>query len=491
MKKIEIKFDAPVSKTKINPHSQLGIGIDFGTSNSSVAVFDGKELIMIPVETTKGNKEIMPTALYISRKGQRSVGTKAIDDYLEGEAGRTVHLVKEQTGEISVTVSGTESSPGSRADDGAITYTAYTHAFTDQGMKGRLFRGLKKWLGASSVERFKIFDESFTMVELISFILSHIKKEMDESVGKPVTHVYMGRPVHYEGGSQEANETALRRMQNAVKKVAIQSSTPYPEPVAASLSYLQSLGSNPKNQTILTFDFGGGTLDLCILKATGGKFEILSVHGIGLGGDEIDRMIYSKKVFPELGYGSSVSLEGGTRSMRFPFHAFENGLLNWQLTCELNRPELRGHIAHAIQFGGEIEKKVTRLKKLIYNNLSYVVFQAVEAAKIELTSEPTARITVPEIDLDVEISREEFEGYLSESLQEVEDSVREVIRKAGITEKEIDVVVCTGGSSKIPVVRDRLSKIVPKEIVEHRTFTSIAAGLAIASYHQYTSPIAG
>ena len=443
---------------------------------------------MVQLESEKGASEIMPTALYINRRGNYSVGQNAITSYLHGEAGRTVRLVKEHTGEISITVAGTESSPGSRSDDGAITFTAHTHAFTDQGMKGRLFRSLKRWLGSSGVDRIRVFDESRSMVDLISLILSHMKKKAERTLGGHFDSIYIGRPVHFEGGSHETNEIALQRLRAACKKAGIHSIVPYPEPVAASLSFLhaQQLKSN---QVILTFDFGGGTLDLCVLKANGNAFEILAVHGAAIGGDEIDRLIYRKKIFPELGEGCSLPIEAGTRPAPFPFHSFANGLLNWQLTCELNRPDLRGEIAQGIQFGGEIEKKLTRLKKLIYHNLSYIVFQAVERAKIELTFKDTAIIHVSEIDLSVKISRVEFENFMSETLDEIEVCVREVLEKAGISAKDVDLLVCTGGSSKIPVVRQRLEKIIPQHIIEHRTFTSIAAGLAIANFQKYTSPL--
>jgi hypothetical chaperone protein len=466
----------------------LGIGIDFGTSNSSVALFDGKEVVMIELEAQHDPSDIMPTALYIDRKGSHSIGQPAISSYLKGEAGRTIRLVKESTGEIDITVSGTESSPGSRSDDGAISYTAFTHAFTDQEMKGRLFRSLKRWLGSSSVDSLRVFNERRTIVDLISHILLHMKKRTEVTIGDNLSSAYVGRPVHFEGGSEVANQTALERLQAGCKRAGIGSTITYPEPVAASLSFLQSQTSK-KEQTILTFDFGGGTLDLCVLKTKDTAFEILAVHGAAIGGDEIDRLIYRHKVFPELGEGSTMAFEEGTRSARFPFHAFENGLLNWQLTYELNRPELRGEIAQGLRFGGDIEVKLKRLKKLIYNNLSYIVFQAIEHAKIELTQNNTALIKVPEIDLSVKITRSEFETFLTEMLQEIETCVREVLEKAGVTEKEIGMVICTGGSSKIPIVRERLEKIIRQPLVDHRTFTSIAVGLAIASFHKYPSPI--
>jgi hypothetical chaperone protein len=151
---------------------------------------------------------------------------------------------------------------------------------------------------------------------------------------------------------------------------------------------------------------------------------------------------------------------------------------------------LRGEIARGIQYGGEAGgKQFNRLKKLVSGNLSYVVFQAVERAKIELSKNASAIINVPEIDLSVKITRVEFERMLKDSLEEIEESIREVLKKARISEKQVTTLVCTGGSSRIPAVRARLEKIIPQQTIEHRVFTSIAAGLAIASFHKYASPL--
>ncbi len=106
-----------------------GIGIDFGTTNSTVALYDGERVRYLPLDPADGG-EVMPTALYLSRERQAAVGRAAIERYTRDNTGRTVRLSAEEVGVITVTVAGTDQTPG--ADDGAITNRFDVHAWTDQ-----------------------------------------------------------------------------------------------------------------------------------------------------------------------------------------------------------------------------------------------------------------------------------------------------------------------------------------------------------------------
>jgi hypothetical chaperone protein len=133
--------------------------------------------------------------------------------------------------------------------------------------------------------------------------------------------------------------------------------------------------------------------------------------------------------------------------------------------------------------------KFRRLYTLIRRNLSYHVLRRIEQAKIRLSDAPSTRIEVPELDLSVEITRTEFDDYLQPYLRRIEDSVRTVLDKAELEPGSVTSIICTGGSSRIPAVQARLTGIFGKPIVEHDVFGGVAAGLAIANYHGYASPL--
>ena len=89
---------------------------------------------------------------------------------------------------------------------------------------------------------------------------------------------------------------------------------------------------------------------------------------------------------------------------------------------------------------------------------------------------------MPEIDLQIDLTRHDFEQMIAQPLQRVAEALDETVRKAGLRHDDIDIVLGTGGSSLIPAVKGLLEERFAGRVVEHDPFTSVAAGLAIANY---------
>ncbi len=100
-----------------------GLGIDFGTTNSSVVLFDGQRFTQIV--------GVMPSALYLDREFQADIGQPAIDRYLRENTDRVVELTAEEVGEVVFTVAGGEDIQGHKDDGGAVTTSVLVHAWTD------------------------------------------------------------------------------------------------------------------------------------------------------------------------------------------------------------------------------------------------------------------------------------------------------------------------------------------------------------------------
>ena len=111
--------------------------------------------------------------------------------------------------------------------------------------------------------------------------------------------------------------------------------------------------------------------------------------------------------------------------------------------------------------------KFRRLYDLIKNNYSYLVFQALKDLKAELSSHDTARLDIPEIDIDLTVSREHFEDIILPVLTELQAAIVTILQRANIKAEQIQLVLRTGGSSLIPAVKRLLDKSFPDKVIEH------------------------
>ena len=455
----------------------LGIGIDFGTTNSAAAVFDGADVHLIDLETTS---PIMPSATYIDRDLQTLTGKDAVERYVADNTGRQVELIPEVIGEAALALGG---DPGGRAAPQLLVQKVYGAPALDSGLRGRLFHGTKRLLGNPDIRRLSVFDQRFRLVALITPILLRIVGALGARHAD-AHQACVGHPVHFEGRGEHRDALALSRLGEACRHAGIARCRMVPEPIAAAVSYLH--GRRAAGDRVLTVDFGGGTLDFSVLARAGaGGFGVAATHGIALGGDHIDRCLFRELLFPLLGRGERWRRRGTAREIEtpFPFEDYEEFLLNWPVTYLLNQNRYTTAVQSCIEAGGPARHKFRRLRELIQQNLGYLVFQAIKAFKAELSVAQEAVLDIPEIDVEARLTRTEFETLIAAPLRDVERAVDATIERAGMAPDEFDVVLRTGGSSQIPAVRRILDERFPGRVVEHDPFTSVAAGLAIADYY--------
>jgi hypothetical chaperone protein len=461
--------------------SRLGIGIDFGTSNSAAAVFDGEQVTLIKLAAPDS---VMPSANYIDKAYQSSIGQRAIDDYIDGNTGRKVELSLEVLGEARTGTGGGESTGGN--PDESETATVYGQAFNDSSLPGRLFRGTKRLLGNTKTDRTLVFEKAFRLVALVTPILVGIRHAIEQTVGHKITHACLGHPVNFEGIESGRNNIALERLGESYGYAGISEQSFCPEPTAATISFLHN---NPQSndELVLTVDFGGGTLDFSVLRRDGSTFQVQATHGIALGGDRIDQTIFRALVFPLLGQGERWSriIDGSKVDTLFPFGDLEELLINWPISYMLNQNKFTSAVIQRMSQSDSGAEKFRRLYDLIQQNYSYQVFEAIKEFKAELSVADSALLDIPEIDIQVVVERWEFEMMISDLLFEFEQAITVVLKKANCRPDDIDLVLRTGGSSLIPAVKDILDNQFRGKVVEHDPFTSVAAGLAIANYYQY------
>ena len=463
---------------------RIGIGIDFGTSNSAAAIYDGRSVRLVDLEE---NFPILASATYIDRNLRTQTGRGAIERYVEDNTGRTVELIPEVIGEASLALGGDS---GGREGPQVLTRKVYGQPVLDRGLRGRLFRGTKRLLGREDARTLMVFDHPFRLVALITPILLRIRDAL-EDVGADDTHGgCMGHPVNFEGRSARRNTLALSRLGEAYGHAGFDDRRFFPEPVAAAVGYLHA-HPGATGKRILTVDFGGGTLDLCVLERTDSRagFRTVVTHGVALGGDRIDQRIFSELLFPLLGKGERWRRSGTVRAIEtpFPFERYEALLLNWAVTYMLSQNQYTTAVLDCVAQGGPARFKFRRLRDLIQQNYGYRVFQAIRALKAELSRAEEAVLDIPEIDVELLVTRTAFEALIADLLDEFERAMDDTLAKAGTAPSDIDIVLGTGGSSLIPAVRRILDRRFPDRVVEHDPFTGVASGLAIAHYYDMVS----
>jgi hypothetical chaperone protein len=430
---------------------------------------------------------ILPTAIHLDRNYAALVGSAAIERYVEENRGRRVELVAEVIGEAAGGITGNNTGEDiSRLE--TQRNTLYGPLY-DRTLPGRLFLGLKRLLGDPDIERLSVFERHYRIVALLTPILAHVREAIERELRPPLPPLHAGRPVTFEGRAGSRDAVAVARLTEAYEHAGLHIAEFYPEPVAATLSWLHG-SQRPERGIALTVDFGGGTLDLAVVRFEGSRFEVLATHGMALGGDRIDQLIFEHMLFPELGKGERWvrEVDGRTIDTLFPFHEFEAGLVNWPTTFLLNQNYTRAMVVDRIARGGPGAEKFQRLLDLISFNYSHNCFQAIRRAKVELSSQAQTAIDIPELNLNVPFSRAQLDEVLVPVLARTRECVEVVLARACRTAGEIDVVIRTGGTSEIVAVRALLESLFPQRVEGHDPFTSVACGLAIASFRNHRCP---
>jgi hypothetical chaperone protein len=159
----------------------------------------------------------------------------------------------------------------------------------------------------------------------------------------------------------------------------------------------------------------------------------------------------------------------------------------WQSIIDLTQPRYLAIIEEAIRTGDR-PRELRQLQTLVAENYGLTLYAAVEQAKVQLSSALAAdvRITVPGIDVCERITRRDVERLIGPDVRAVAECVDRALRTAGVTPQQIDVVLRTGGSSRVPAfVRMLEQRFGAARLREMDVFTGVASGLAIAAFEGY------
>jgi hypothetical chaperone protein len=440
----------------------IKVGIDFGTSNSGVAVYDGQRVQLLPVDRKNVIPEVIKTVLYITRDYRTSIGQEAVENYYRDNVNRQRRFVKQWTGEIDVYGSD-------------MHYVQDIFVYVDELQPGRLLQYLKTALRKENYEGTQIFERYYTVGDLAKTYLSLLKQRAEEVLGEPVEAVTLGRPVKFSE-SPEQDYKAQETLRQAAHEAGFKEVDFELEPIAAALDYEQSI---TKPQNVVIFDFGGGTLDIAVMRlGDPGKRKVYANGGVDIAGSDFDRAIIEKRMLSHFGMGH-VKYHPEIMEM---IHAVPD----WMALPYLGTPINKNILDKAIQ-AGTAPIQLKALRGLIYNDLAFTFYNRVEAGKIALSGDGATIISLEDKDIALwELyTRHQFETDIYHYLIDVEKVLLDTISKSGLEPEEIDAVVKTGGSSSIPLFTEMLTRIFGVEKVkESNAFTSVVAGLAIKAGQQ-------
>ena len=439
----------------------LKIGLDFGTSNSGVAVSDGHSVRLLPLDPSNLLPEVVKTILYITRDGEHYIGQEAVELYYRHNVNRLRRFVKKWAGEIEFR--GAE-----------MFYVRDVYVYVDELQPGRMLQYLKTALrklgGPGGYLGTQVFDSYYRVADLVQVYLETLKQRAESALGEPVSAVTLGRPVKFNN-DPELDHQAQETLREAAHLAGFEDVDFELEPVAAALAYELTL-NHP--QTALIFDFGGGTLDIAILRlGEPARRIVFASGGIDVAGSDFDRAIIQSRLLDHFGLEYVRSQPDLLELVM--------AVPDWSALPDLSTPLNYHNLDRAIQ-AGVAPMRLKALQALIFNDLAFSFYNQVEAAKIALSNQGVTAIELREENLNLwELyTRSQFEADIHDYSQRIEQVLMETLGASGLEPGQIDVVVTTGGSSNIPMFNLMLGRIFGHEKVhKSNVFSSVTAGLAI------------
>lgn len=412
--------------------AQHAYAIDFGTSNSLIALADARGAHQpIDIDPLHFDPKIMRSIYFVSEDGTWSFGAGAVEHY------------------------------------------------TQAAGQGRLIRSIKKYLPDESFQGTAIGGRKMSLVDIVSLFLRELRTKANAATGLEVETVVLGRPAVFSL-SKDKDELAENRLRAAALQAGFKDIHFCPEPVAAGLAI--DADDDATGKTYLICDFGGGTSDYSVIRFKRGEaFDVLSIGGVSLAGDHYDGSIMKHAVSPMLGADITYKMPMGRNTLRLPQHIINK-------LCSAPDINFIGHteafeLLQAIKSWSIDEDKRKRLEKLIHiieERLGYKLFDAIERAKISLSTEGAATFRFRHYDLAVEgaMASEDFRSWSEPVTEKILASLDDTVAAAGLSGKDIDAVVCTGGTARIPALNSGLrQRFDDGKIRRSHEFHSVIQGL--------------
>ena len=370
-------------------------------------------------------------------------------------------------------------------------------AYLERGAEGRLIQSVKSWLANPNFTSTSIFNSRFTLENLVGFIVARMidaTEEPEALADNMLKHpVVVGRPARFVRNSSgtpdnDHDTLAVSRLRDALSGIRIPDVHFEFEPVAAAHAYEASLS---RDELVLIGDFGGGTSDFCLLHVGPGMRRlkergetIVGVSGVGLAGDAFDARLIEHCIAPRLGKGTSYASNG--KVLPVPSWPYDT-MKRWHELSLINTRKTR-RMMEEIARTAEARAEIEALSRIIAEERGFALYRAVEAAKVALSheAETSLRFAVGSFEIDSAVKQADFENWIAPELAEIATCVDRLMEETDTAPESVDRVFLTGGSSFIPAVRALFSaRFGAEKLAGGGELTSVATGLALAARQRF------
>lgn len=411
-------------------------GIDFGTSNSTIAIDLEGEIRLVPVEQTQVT---IPSAIFFRSVDNRPVyGRAAISSFFE------------------------------RQD-------------------GRFMRSLKRVLGTALMKQGTLVNGApMNFSTIIAAFLRHLKDKADALAGEAIENVVMGRPVHFVDNDSLADAQAQNELKAIAQRIGFRHIEFQFEPIAAAFAHESRISGE---KLAIVADLGGGTSDFTVIKLSSQYVnkpdrtsDILANTGVRIGGNDFDAALSLAAIMPELGYRSTY----GAKHLEVPLKPYHD-LAEWSKVNFLYTPKMLMQTRQLLHESHD-KQRYKRLVAVLEQETGHLLLAAAEQAKIDLSAQPehTASLDFVEPDFSITIKRALFEGAIQEDVAKIAASARQCLQDAGVSREAIDLVILTGGTTEVYSVQTEFKRLFPNAaIADQNKLSSVGLGLGYDSQSKF------
>ncbi|MBR7800718.1 Hsp70 family protein [Undibacterium fentianense] len=411
-------------------------GLDFGTSNSTVGFCSGSEVRMLPLED---EKMTLPSVVFFNAD---------LDEIQYGRAALSAYL---------------------------------------EGYEGRLMRSMKSLLGTALIDgHTEVQGRRLGYKQLLVQYITELRRRAEQSVQSDFQYAVFGRPVFFVDDQPDADRKAEQTLHEIALAAGFREVAFQFEPIAAALDYESRI---VREELVLVVDIGGGTADFSLIRLSPERrqqmdrqTDILSNTGIHIGGTDFDKYLSLQQLMPKLGMGGRLNNGADMPSANYfnlaTWHTI-NLLYSQKVVREIqdicrdiHDPELRSRCECLLHLIDQRDGHWLALKaeeaKIALSETEHVTLELERLREIHQLGKPI-----------LSMSRDQLDIAIAPLFAQLNVTITQAIKLAGVSPAQIDTVFFTGGASGVRGLRRDLASLLPNaKLVQGDVFGSIGAGLA-------------